>query len=112
MPITQFGLWVPDPLRMATGPRGGIAAGLMFTGMLLGLWLLQKTIGRDLRFVTSAANAPILALVGVWALALIASDVDVSPMVWLWGSYTLPRLGQLAIVIFSATAFLLALNFG
>jgi hypothetical protein len=100
------------PFTIGTGTQSAIVAGLVFTGLLLGLWILQKTFGRDLRFVKSAVNGPILALVGVWALAYLASDVDVSPMVWLWSSYTLPRVGQLAIVIFSAVAFLLALNHG
>ncbi len=100
------------PLTIGTGTQSALVAGLLFIVLLLGLWVLKQSFSGSLRIVRSAATVPILALVGVWTLAYLASDVDLSPMVWTWETFALPRLGELAIVVVSAGAFLLALNHG
>jgi len=100
------------PFELSTGTDSPIVAGLMFVALLLGVWLLRALAGRDLRIVRSPVVVPCIGLVVVWIFAFLYSDVDVSPSVWNWDRFTLPRLGGLAVVLLSIGALLLALNVG
>jgi hypothetical protein len=78
--------------------------------LLLAMGVVRRLLARNARIIRSPMNGPLLALAGVWILAYLTSDADLSPMVWVWDVYALPRVGQLGIVLVSAAAFFLALN--
>ena len=100
------------PVSIGTGTQSPIVAGLLFACVLPVLGVTRALVSRRLTVVNSSINLPLVALMLVWSIAYLYSDVDRSPMVWTWNTFTLPRLGQLGIVLVSAVTMLVAVNVG
>jgi hypothetical protein len=98
------------PFSLGTGTQSPIVAALMFSVLLLALWIVRAVGARDLRVVRSPIYLPILTLMVVWIVAFGWGDVVHSPLVWTWNEFILPRLGQLGVVLISLGVLLLGLN--
>jgi O-antigen ligase len=103
---------VAVPLSLGTGTQSPIVAALMFAVFLMAASFARALLSRHARLVNSPVVAPALALVLVWVLAMLSSEVVRDPLVWVPPTWTLIQLGGLSVAIISAGVFLLAVHVG
>lgn len=98
--LVYVALIVPSPEL-----PGGLNVGVLFLGLLVGLWLLPMLAQGQIQLVTSPTIHPLLAVVGAAILAFM-----VGQLTWFVGTQHAPldtQLGGLAIFVLAAGAFLL-----
>lgn len=98
------------PLTVGTGTQSPIVFALVYTLLILGLWIIRWVLRQRVSLARSAVNLPLVTLTLVWVVSYLYNDATHSPFVWQWDSVVMPRLGQLAVVLASFIAMLLAAN--
>lgn len=84
---------------------GGLNVAVLLLGLLVGLWLLDMIVRRQLRLISSAPIRPLLALVGTAILAFFVGQLP-----WFIGQPHAPidtQIGGLMIFVLAGGAFLL-----
>ncbi len=100
------------PMSIGTGTQSQVVAAMIFTVVLMGIWLVRAVLSKDFTILQSAVNLPTLGLMLVWVLAYVAGRVVMPPLVVAWPTFAMAQLGGTAVLIISASALLLALNTG
>jgi O-antigen ligase len=98
------------PFSIGTGTKSPIVAALLYAVFLAAVWLTRGFLAKKLALVDLPINAPSIALLTVWIISYLYSDVSRDPLVWNWNDIALPRLGQLGIVLISGVILLIAAN--
>jgi hypothetical protein len=100
------------PFSIGTGTQSQLVAGLLYTGLLMGLWAVRAILSRDFRYVPSPVNAACVALSVVWILSYIDSNAVRPPLIRIWSTFPMAQLGGLMVVLVSVGALMLSLNAG
>jgi len=96
---------------LSTGTSTPLVGSLLLTALLTGLWLIRMFLeDRRLHWLPSPVNLPLVGFMAVCVLSYIWSDLWRDPLVYLWGNFTLVRLGALAVMLLSPAALLLVAN--
>jgi hypothetical protein len=93
------------PFGISTGTQTDLHSGVLLLSLLIGRWVLEMLVRREVKLVPSPAVRPVLALAGVAALGFLVGQRP-----WLVLARPAPlatQLGGLAIFLLSAGAFLL-----
>lgn len=98
------------PLEFGTGTDVQLNPVSLLLPVLLGLWLLVMIRRRQMHFVSSPVNRPLILFLAANLLSLLVGRATWDPMVPVKGNFLLVQLAQWAIFAFSAGAFWLAAN--
>lgn len=98
------------PLEFDTGTEVQLNPASLLMPALLGLWLLNMIRQRQIHFVSSPVNRPLILFLAVNLLSLLVGRATWDPTVPVKGNFLLVQLAQWAIFAFSAGAFWLAAN--
>jgi O-antigen ligase len=100
------------PIAIGTGTQSKLVAALLFSGFLLTAWIMRGMLVRGERVVSSPVVLPTLALIAVWILAYLCSNVVADPLVVFPSTWQSIQLGGLSVAIIPAGILLLCLNVG
>lgn len=109
--LTPF-ICIAVPVSIGTGTQSPLVAGLLWSGVLLGLWFVRSLLIHDFSVPRSLVFVPTLLLILVWTFSYLYMEAFHSPLVYVWGMFSRARAGQLGVVIVSAGTLLLALKVG
>lgn len=98
------------PLEIGTGTEVKLNAATLLLPALAALWLLDMVRRRQVHFVASPVNRPLLLFLVASLLSLLIGRVSWDPMVPVKDNFVLVQLAQWAIFAFSALAFWLTAN--
>jgi O-antigen ligase len=100
------------PIAIGTGTQSKLVAALLFSGFLLVAWVARGLLVPGERLVASPVVLPTLALMLVWILAYLCSNVLADPLVVFPGTWQVIQLGGLSVAVIPAAMLLLCLNVG
>lgn len=98
------------PLEIGTGTEVTLNPVTLLVPAVAAVWLLDRVRRRDLRFVPSRVNRPLLLFLGASLLSLLIGRATWDPLVPVKGNFLLVQLAQWAIFAFSALALWLTAN--
>jgi len=98
------------PLEFGTGTEVRLNPVTLLIPAVAALWLLDRVRRRELRFVPSPVNRPLLLFLGANLLSLLIGRATWDPLVPVKDNFLLVQLAQWAIFAFSALAFWLTAN--
>jgi O-antigen ligase len=99
------------PFRIGTGSQSPIVAALILAIVLIGLGVVRAIRTTDWS-PGALVTGPTVALMLVWVLALLWSNVDLDPLVTTWATFPLVQLGGAGVAIISAGVLLLSMSAG
>lgn len=100
------------PISIGTGTQSPLVAGLLFSVLLMGVWMVRSCVTRELNLPRSLVVPSSIALILVWAMSYLFADANHSPLVYTWEKLRMARTGQLGVLVISVSVFLLALTVG
>ena len=98
------------PLEFGTGTEVRLNPVTLLVPAVAALWLLDRVRRRELRFVPSPVNRPLLLFLGANLLSLLVGRATWDPLVPVKDNFLLVQLAQWAIFAFAALAFWLTAN--
>lgn len=98
------------PLQFGTGTDVKLNSVTLLIPAVAGLWALDMVRRRQLRFVASSVNLPLLLFLGANLLSLLIGRATWDPLVPVKANFLLVQLAQWAIFVFAALAFWLTAN--
>lgn len=98
------------PIEIGTGTDVKLNPASLLIPALAVLWLLDMVRRRELRFVPSPVNRPLLLFLAASLLSLLVGRATWDPMIAVRSNFLLVQLAQWAIFAFSALAFWLTAN--
>lgn len=93
------------PLEFSTGTEVALNAATLFVPVLFGLWLVEGVRRRDLAWVASRVNRPLILFLLAGVLSLLAGNALWEPSVPKSDHFWLVQWAQWAIFAFGALAF-------
>lgn len=98
------------PIEIGTGTEVKLNPAALLIPALAVLWLLDMVRRREVRFVPTPANRPLLLFLGASLLSLLVGRATWDPLIAVGDNFLLVQLAQWAIFAFSALAFWLTAN--
>ncbi|HHW85380.1 MAG TPA: O-antigen ligase family protein [Chloroflexi bacterium] len=98
------------PLEFGTGTEVKLNPVTLLIPAVAALWVLDMARQRQIRFVASSVNRPLLLFLVAGLLSLLIGRATWDPMTPVKDSFVLVQLAQWAIFAFSALAFWLTAN--
>lgn len=98
------------PLEIGTGTEVRLNPVSLLIPAITALWILDMARRRDVRFVPSSVNLPLLLFLGASLLSLLIGRATWDPLVPAKSNFLLVQLAQWAIFAFAALAFWLTAN--
>jgi O-antigen ligase len=99
------------PFRVGTGSQSPVVAALILAIVLIGLGVVRAIRTTDWS-PGAVVTWPAVALMLVWVLALLWSNVDLDPLVTTWATFPLVQLGGAGVAVISAGVLLLSMTAG
>jgi O-antigen ligase len=109
-PMTLVLVALVAPLQLNTGTEVAINPTTLLVPALMAVWLLSMVVHKELAFVHSRVNLPLLLFLFSGLLSLIIGQATWDTFVPQSSSFILVQLAQWAIFAFSAGAFWMAAN--
>jgi len=98
------------PFAIGTGTQTAIPVTVPLLAALLGLWVMEMMLRREVRLVPSRTTLPLLLFLASVTLSFLAGTALWDPQVSVQTNILRPQLGGWAIFVLSGGAFLLAAN--
>ncbi len=98
------------PVEIGTGTEVKLNPASLLVPVLLGIWMLSMLRHRQVRIVSSRANAPLALFLVASLFSLLIGRVTWDPLVPVSNNFLLVQLAQWAIFAFAAGAFWLTAN--
>jgi hypothetical protein len=98
------------PLEIGTGTDVRLNPVTLLVPAMATLWVLDMVRRRDVRFVASPVNLPLLLFLAANLLSLLIGRATWDPFVPTKGNFLLVQLAQWAMFLFAALAFWLTAN--